>query len=194
MNRRCFVACVLLAFPAIAAPKLRDLPVSDNTVLIETSLGTITLELNAEKAPISADNFKAYVAAGQYDGLIFHRVIPDFMIQGGGMDEKMNQKKTNPPIKNESLNGLKNDRGTVAMARTNLPDSATCQFFINHKDNDFLNGDPATGKIGYAVFAKVTAGMDIVDKIAAVKTGKHGPHSDVPLNPVTIKSIKMAGK
>ena len=156
-------------------------------VKIETNKGTITLELDAEKAPNSSANFVSYVESGFYDGLIFHRVIPGFMVQGGGMTPDMSEKPNNAPIKNEANNGLKNDRGTIAMARTNDPHSATSQFFINLKDNNFLNHTSESPQgWGYAVFGKVTDGMDVVDAIEKVKTGNHGPHGDVPLEAVTI--------
>ncbi len=148
---------------------------------LETSLGTIELELDAEKAPISVENFLAYVDAGHYDGTLFHRVIPGFMIQGGGFDASMKQKATRAPIKNEADNGLTNARGTVAMARTSDVNSATSQFFINVVDNGFLNHGGRD--FGYAVFAKVTSGMDVADKIAAVKRGAQ----DAPVEPVVIK-------
>ena len=151
-----------------------------------TGHGVITLELDAEKAPKSAANFLAYVAKGHYDNTVFHRVIPGFMIQGGGFDAQLSQKPTRGPIKNESGNGLSNQRGTIAMARTNDPNSATAQFFINTVDNDFLNRPP-----GYAVFGKVTAGMDVVDKIAGVKTGAKGMFGqDVPLESVVITKAR----
>jgi cyclophilin family peptidyl-prolyl cis-trans isomerase len=150
-------------------------------VILETSLGNIELTLDPEKAPISAENFLAYVDAGHYDGTIFHRVISGFMIQGGGFDASMSQKATKGPIKNEFGNGLTNQRGTIAMARTNDPHSATAQFFINTVDNGFLNNPP-----GYAVFGKVTAGMDVVEKIEKVETASKGGHRDVPAQPVTI--------
>lgn len=155
-------------------------------VVLTTSLGVIKIELNAEKAPISSENFLTYVDDGHYDGTIFHRVIPNFMIQGGGMLPDMSQKPTRDPIKNEADNGLENDRGTIAMARTQVTDSATSQFFINLKDNAAL--DHGTQGFGYAVFGKVVEGMDIVDKIAAVPTGRNGPHGDVPTEPVVITS------
>ncbi len=157
-------------------------------VVLETSLGTIEIELDTEKAPVSAENFLAYVDAGHYDGTIFHRVIPDFMIQGGGFDPSMSQKPTKAPIKNEAKNGLLNQRGTVAMARTNVVDSATSQFFINLKDNDFLNHSGRD--YGYAVFARVTSGMDVVDKIAAVKTANRGGHQNVPAEVVKIDKAR----
>ena len=157
-------------------------------VVIDTSFGEIELQLAADKAPITVKNFLSYVDAKRYDGTVFHRVIPDFMIQGGGFDRYMQQKATNPPIKNEADNGLANDRGTVAMARTQSPDSATMQFFINHADNDFLNH--SSRDFGYAVFAKVVRGMEVVDQIAQVKTSNYGRHQNVPLDPVIIKSIQ----
>lgn len=160
------------------APKFVD-------VIIETNMGKIELELNAEKAPISVENFLKYTESGFYNGTIFHRVINNFMVQGGGFDKHMQRKSTLAQIKNEAKNGLKNDRGTVAMARTNVVDSATSQFFINHKDNDFLNNGGRD--YGYAVFGKVTAGMDVVDAIARVQTKAR----DVPVNPVIIKSVKL---
>jgi peptidyl-prolyl cis-trans isomerase A (cyclophilin A) len=158
------------------APKTVD-------VIIETNMGKIDVELNAEKAPISVANFLQYVESGHYNDTIFHRVINNFMVQGGGFDRHMRQKSTRAMIKNEAKNGLKNDRGTLAMARTGVVDSATSQFFINHKDNDFLNHGGRD--YGYAVFGKVTKGMDTVDAIARVRT-KSG---DVPVNPVIIKKI-----
>ena len=161
-------------------------------VALETSMGTITITLNKEKAPISVRNFLNYVKEGHYDGLIFHRVISNFMIQGGGMDESMVLKKTKFAIKNEATNGLSNKRGTVAMARTNVVDSATSQFFINTVDNAFLDNRGKTPDLfGYAVFGEVTDGMEVVDSIRAVKTGNKAGHSDVPVEPVTIISAKV---
>lgn len=160
-------------------------------IIIETSLGNMHLTLDAEKAPITVSNFLAYVDQKFYDNTIFHRVIPNFMIQGGGFVVGMEQKKTNPPIKNEANNGLKNDRGTIAMARTAAPDSATSQFFINHRDNRALNRPNPDGH-GYAVFGKVTEGLDVLDKIAEVQTGNSGMHQNVPIDPVIIKSIHRA--
>ena len=160
---------------------------ASNKVNVEmvTNLGTIMLELDAEKAPLSVKNFVDYANEGFYDDTIFHRVINGFMVQGGGFTADMNRKTTKSPIQNESFNGLRNDRGTIAMARTNAPHSATSQFFINHVDNDFLNKG-ARG-IGYAVFGKVTSGMDVVDAIANIKTGRR----DVPKQTITIKSVKV---
>ena len=157
-------------------------------VVLKTSLGDIQIELFPEQAPVSVQNFLTYVKTGFYNGTIFHRVIPGFMIQGGGMTPKMQQKPARPPIKNEADNGLKNTRGTLAMARTQIKDSATAQFFINLVDNDFL--DHSERDFGYAVFGKVVEGMDVVDKIAAVPTGSSGMHQDVPLKPVLIESAR----
>ena len=157
------------------------------SVKITTNLGEITLELNAEKAPVTVKNFIQYVESGFYDGTIFHRVIKNFMIQGGGMLPNMSEKSTKAPITNESSNGLKNDRGTIAMARTNDLNSATSQFFINTVDNAGLNHGGPYG--GYAVFGKVTKGIEIVDAIREVRTGNKGGHGDVPLEVVTIVSI-----
>ena len=159
---------------------------------IETSMGSITLELDDEKAPVTVANFLAYAKAGHYDGTIFHRVIDGFMIQGGGFTKSMDQKPTKAPIRNEAANGLRNARGTIAMARTMVVDSATSQFFINLVDNTFLDyrgPDPRT--FGYAVFGKVTDGMDVVDRIAKVKTGFAGPHQNVPEEPVVIKKVHL---
>lgn len=157
-------------------------------VVIKTSKGDIKLELFADKSPITVENFLTYVKNGHYDGTIFHRVIDGFMIQGGGMDADMKEKKTLAPIKNEASNGVSNKKYTVAMARTNNPDSATAQFFINLVDNKFLDKNP--GSAGYAVFGQVTEGMDIVDLIGKAKTGNKGPHQDVPVETITIESIK----
>lgn len=160
-------------------------------VTMETSLGTVEIELFADKAPISTENFLKYVDSGFYAGTIFHRVIDGFMIQGGGFTESMDQKPTQAQIKNEAANGLKNDRGTLAMARTNVVDSATAQFFINVKDNAFLNHrDASPAGFGYAVFGKVVNGMEIVDKIKAVPTTFKGGMENVPVTAVVIKSVK----
>lgn len=157
-------------------------------VLLETSMGNIKVELYPEKAPVSVRNFLAYVKEGHYDGLIFHRVIRDFMIQGGGFTKDMKERRpAHPPIRNEAGNGLRNDRGTIAMARTGVVDSATAQFFVNVLNNDFLNHvDETTRGFGYAVFGKVIEGMDVVDKIRAVPTGRVSMFQDVPLEAVTI--------
>ena len=157
-------------------------------VVLTTNKGAITIELDEEKAPISVANFLQYVDDGHFDGTIFHRVIPDFMIQGGGFEPGMKQKGTRDPIKNEADNGLKNERGTLAMARTQVVDSATAQFFINLKDNDFLNHGGRD--FGYAVFGRVTDGMDVVDAIAGVATGSKGGHGDVPADDVVIEKAE----
>jgi len=156
---------------------------------LETSMGTIVLELDGEKAPVSVKNFIGYASEGYYNGTIFHRVIDGFMAQGGGFDAKMEQKKTNAPIKNEAANGLSNALYTVAMARTNDPNSATSQFFINLVDNSRL--DKSAHQDGYAVFGKVIQGSEIVDKIGKVKTHREGYYDDVPVSAVTIKSVKI---
>lgn len=170
----------LFAAPALAAP----------TVELQTSQGKIVVELDSARAPKTVHNFLTYAKDGFYDGTIFHRVIPGFMIQGGGFDKTMTEKPTRAPIENEAKNGLKNLRGTIAMARRPDPHSATAQFFINHKDNHQLDF-PAHDGWGYAVFGKVVSGMDTVDKIAGVKTGPRPPHRDVPLEPVVILSVKV---
>jgi peptidyl-prolyl cis-trans isomerase B (cyclophilin B) len=159
-------------------------------VVLTTNHGTITLELDVEKAPKSVENFVNYVKSGHYDGTIFHRVIDGFMIQGGGFEPDMKQKSTNDPIDNEAENGLKNDRYTVAMARTSDPHSATAQFFINVGDNDFLNY-PGSDGWGYAVFGKVSDGEDVVDAIRAVKTGRKSMFSDVPVETVVIEKAEV---
>ena len=171
---------LLLASTAVLADNPR--------VLLNTSHGDIELELNAEAAPISVENFLRYTDAGHYDGLIFHRVIPGFMIQGGGFDANLRQRAVGQPIKNEADNGLKNDRYTIAMARTQVRDSATSQFFINLTNNDFLNN--GSRDFGYAVFGKVVDGEHVVETIAKVPTGNQGGHQNVPQNPVTIISAK----
>ncbi len=181
LKRIALAACtVLLAGNLLAAENPR--------VLLTTSLGEIELELEAEKAPISVENFLGYVDSGFYDGTVFHRVIPGFMIQGGGFGEGLNQKPTKAPIKNEADNGLHNVRGTVAMARTQNVNSATSQFFINHRDNDFL--DHGSRDFGYAVFGKVVRGMEVVDQIAQVPTGNRAMMQNVPLTPVKIITAK----
>ena len=158
-------------------------------ITIKTNHGDIAVELFDEKAPISCENFRQYVRDGHFDGTVFHRVIPNFMIQGGGMDENMTQKPTRDPIKNEADNGESNVRGTLAMARTMVVDSATSQFFINLRDNDFLNH--GSRDFGYAVFGRVTEGMNVVDAIAAVPTGNHGGHQDVPVEAVRIVAVTL---
>jgi peptidyl-prolyl cis-trans isomerase A (cyclophilin A) len=154
-------------------------------LVFETTLGNFEVELFEKEAPLSAKNFLQYVDEGFFDGVLFHRVIPGFMIQGGGFEPGMKQKKTNPPIKNEAANGLKNERGTLAMARTNVVDSATAQFFVNLVDNDFLD-HTGPSNYGYAVFGKVSAGMDVIDKIAKVATTNRAGHQNVPAADVAI--------
>ncbi len=173
---------VLAAGSAIAAD-------SNPKVVLDTSKGKIVLELYADKAPETVQNFLAYVDAKYYDGTIFHRVIPNFMIQGGGFTADMKRKTTRPPIQNEADKGIKNDRGTIAMARTGDPHSATAQFFINSKDNGFLNHKSKSMQgWGYAAFGRVVEGMKTVDAISAVKTTRRGPYSDVPAEAIVIKS------
>ncbi len=164
-------------------------------VLMTTTVGPITLELDTDNAPKTVDNFLSYVADGFYDGTIFHRVIDNFMIQGGGFTADMEQKDTKAPVENEANNGLRNNRGTIAMARTQDPHSATAQFFINVQDNDFLNhtGENIQGW-GYAVFGKVTDGEDVLDKIRCVQTGGQGGHQDVPIEPIIIESVTLIGE
>jgi peptidyl-prolyl cis-trans isomerase B (cyclophilin B) len=165
---------------------------ADPQVDLKTSAGTIRLELYPGKAPKSVENFLQYVKDGHYDGTVFHRVIDGFMIQGGGFDGSYKQKATRDPIQNEAKNGLKNDLGTIAMARTNAPHSASAQFFINVKNNDFLNAAAAQDGWGYAVFGKVVSGMDVVTKIAKTPTGSGGPfRTDVPKQPVVIESMTV---
>ena len=159
-------------------------------ITLSTNLGNIVLELDAEKAPVTVENFLGYAKSGYYNGTIFHRVIDGFMIQGGGFDSSMKQKSTEKPIKNEANNGLKNNKYTIAMARTSIPDSATSQFFINVNNNDFLNY-PGQDGWGYCVFGKVTEGTDIVDKIQKVATGNSGGHQDVPREAVTILNVTI---
>jgi peptidyl-prolyl cis-trans isomerase A (cyclophilin A) len=152
----------------------------------KTSKGNFVVELFTSEAPVSSENFLKYVDSEHFNGTIFHRVIPGFMIQGGGFTENMDQKKTNPPIENEATNGLKNKRGTLSMARTNDVNSATCQFFINLADNDFLDHKP--GNYGYAVFGKIASGMEVIDEIAKVKTGRRMGHADVPVESIVVTS------
>jgi len=163
------------------------------TVRFETSLGNFTIELFEKEAPLTARNFLQYVDDGHFDGTVFHRVIPGFVVQGGGMTADMRQKPTRAPIRNEAANGLKNRRGTLSMARTNDPNSATSQFFVNLVDNAFL--DPGRGGAGYAVFGCVTEGMNVIDKMAEVRTGSKGMHQDVPLEPVVVnKAVRVSAE
>jgi cyclophilin family peptidyl-prolyl cis-trans isomerase len=161
-------------------------------IRFETTLGTFTIELFEQDAPVTTRNFLEYLDAGHFDGTVFHRVIPGFVVQGGGLTADMKQKATRAPIQNEATNGLKNRRGTLSMARTNDPHSATLQFFINLVDNASLN--PGRGGAGYAVFGHVTEGMDVVDKMAAAKTGNKSGHQDVPVTPIEVKSAKRVEK
>ncbi len=174
------IACATTSLPALA-----------QKVKLTTTMGDIVIELDATKAPRSSANFLQYAKDGHFNGTIFHRVIDNFMIQGGGMLPDMTQKPTRPPIPLESKNGLLNTHGTVAMARTGDPNSATAQFFINLKDNAFLNASESRDGNGYAVFGKVIAGMDVVDKIRVVATSNKGPHQNVPVEPVIIKQATL---
>lgn len=179
-----------LSLTAAALLLSTSLFAADNPhVLLKTTAGNIELELDGEKAPVSTANFLKYVNSGFYKGTTFHRVIPNFMIQGGGFDKNMNEKPTNPPIKNEADNGLKNLRGTIAMARTQVVDSATSQFFINHVDNAML--DHGARDFGYAVFGKVVKGLDVVDKIASVPTTNKGMYQNVPKQDVVILDAEV---
>jgi peptidyl-prolyl cis-trans isomerase A (cyclophilin A) len=178
--------CLVVAGTAVAAERAGKNPV----VAMETSLGTITLELFQGEAPVTVNNFMSYVKSGFYGGTTFHRVIAGFMIQGGGFTAALEQKPAGMPIGNEANNGLKNNRGTIAMARTADPDSATSQFFINVVNNSMLNRPQPDGH-GYAVFGRVIAGMDVVDRIAAVRTGVRSGYRDVPVQPVSIKAMKL---
>lgn len=190
MSSRRLVLCAALAVPLVLAAAS---PVRANDALpkveMRTSMGAIVIELDRAKAPVTVDNFLKYVAAKQYDGTVFHRVINGFMIQGGGFDKNMNEKATRPPIKLEAQNGLKNVTGSIAMARTRDPNSATAQFFINVVDNEKLDYPRPDGN-GYAVFGRVISGMDVVDKIKEVPTGNRGMHRDVPLEAVVIESVR----
>ena len=186
------VMALLLTLPGCSQADSE--PKGGPVVLMSTSMGDVKIELYEKEAPETVKNFLAYVNDKFYDGTIFHRVIPGFMIQGGGFTAAMEQKPTKPPIKNEAGNGLKNDTGTLAMARTSDPDSATAQFFINVKNNDFLNRDKAQDGVGYAVFGKVIEGMDVVDKIAAVRTTRQGPHEGVPAEDVVIRQVRRVDK
>ena len=180
------LAACTLAISASNAPQENN-----PLVIMETSMGPIKIELYSEKAPVTVKNFIDYVEAKHYDGVIFHRVIPNFMLQGGGFEPGMKERKTKPPIVNEAKNGLENKRGTLAMARTPEPNSASSQFFINVADNALLDKSRSRDGVGYCVFGKVIDGMDVVDKIKAVKTGRVGPHGDVPEEDVLIKSAKV---
>lgn len=184
----------LLHWPALTAMVLAlglGVGAQAQKVKLATSAGDIVVELDAAKAPKSVANFLQYAKDGHYDGTVFHRVIENFMVQGGGMTEDLKQRPTRAPIALESRNGLNNDRGTLAMARTGDPNSATAQFFINVKDNEFLNAAKSQDGNGYAVFGKVVSGMDVVDKIRIMPTGNKGPFQNVPIEPVIIKSATL---
>jgi cyclophilin family peptidyl-prolyl cis-trans isomerase len=189
------VCALAFSLPTLAAEK-RKVTEHASEVKLQTNLGAIVLELDEAKAPNTVKNFLAYVKEGHYDGTIFHRVIGGFMAQGGGYGQDFRQKPTHAPIKNEADNGLKNDRGTIAMARTSDPHSATAQFFINYKNNDFLNHtSPSQQGWGYTVFGKVIEGMDVVDKMATIPTGAGGPMpSDVPQQPIVIEKATVVSK
>ncbi len=189
-SRRLILSLAATGAVALAAGADAQEKAAAPRVLLATSLGDITVQLEPDKAPKTVANFLDYVKAGHYDGTIFHRVIDGFMIQGGGFTPEMAQKPTRPPIPLESKNGLKNERGTIAMARTAVPDSATSQFFINVVDNPRLDYPNPDGN-GYAVFGKVVAGMDVVDKIRKVDTASRGGHQNVPVTPVVIRSAKI---
>jgi peptidyl-prolyl cis-trans isomerase B (cyclophilin B) len=183
----CSALVLLAASGQAAAPQSNPAQAKGDIVRLETSLGDIVIELNSAKAPLTTANFKNYVKSGFYDGTIFHRVIRDFMIQGGGFTPEMKEKRAQAAIRNEADNNLGNKKYTIAMARTNDPHSAAAQFFINVKDNPFLDHKaPSGNNWGYAVFGKVIQGMDVVDRIVRVKTGNRGGHQDVPLEPVLI--------
>lgn len=187
-------ATMTIVPPAFAGEK-KMAKKANPTVVMETSEGVITIELWADKAPVTVKNFLRYTDEKFYDGTIFHRVIDNFMIQGGGFTADMKKKNAHEPVKNEATSELKNDRGTIAMARTSQVNSATCQFFINLKNNDFLNHRDNTPRgFGYAVFGKVIKGQEVVDRIAKVKTTTSGPYRDVPAKPVVIKSVRRSKK
>ncbi|MGH7787109.1 MAG: peptidylprolyl isomerase [Candidatus Binatia bacterium] len=191
MSKRAMVVSALCVW--LAASGTAAWAAGNPVVLMKTSMGDVKIELDKEKAPVTVENFLVYVNGKFYDGTIFHRVIPAFMIQGGGFDKDMKEKGgTKAPIKNEADNGLKNLNGTIAMARTSDPNSASAQFFINTKDNAFLDHrDKSTQGYGYAVFGKVVEGMDVVTKIEAVPTANKSPHQNVPVTPVVIESIRV---
>jgi peptidyl-prolyl cis-trans isomerase B (cyclophilin B) len=190
--RTTLVYLMLFLFSTLSFATENKMSNTHSKVKLTTSLGDVVIQLEDEKAPVSAANFLAYVKQGFYSGTIFHRVIPGFMAQGGGFDSAFKQKETNPPIKNEADNGLKNKRGTLAMARTNDPHSATAQFFINYKDNSFLDHtSPSPSGWGYAVFGEVVEGMDVVDAMAKQATGNRGPHQDVPKTDIVIDKAEV---
>ncbi|MEY4210103.1 MAG: hypothetical protein RLZ92_482 [Pseudomonadota bacterium] len=190
--RKALVYLMLFLFTTLSFATEKKMSDTQTKVKLTTSLGAIVIQLNNEKAPISAANFATYVKEGFYNGTIFHRVIPGFMAQGGGFDTGFNQKSTNPTIQNEADNGLKNTRGSIAMARTNAPHSASSQFFINYKDNSFLDHtSPTPSGWGYAVFGEVIEGMDVVDAMAKQPTGNRGGHQDVPKTDIVIETAEI---
>ena len=187
------LTCALLLLPLLAAFTASAQDSTNPSVVVKTSMGSFTIELYPDKAPVTVKNFLLYVDENFYAGTIFHRVIDGFMIQGGGYDEKFEKKPTKAPVENEAHNGLKNTRGTVAMARTSEPHSATAQFFVNVSDNAFLDHTAKSSSgWGYTVFGEVTSGMDVADKMVAVQTGPQGPFAkDAPLKPIVIKSARL---
>lgn len=190
--RKTFIYLMLFLFSTLSFATENKMSDTQTKVKMTTSLGSFVIQLDNAKAPATAANFIEYVKSGFYDGTIFHRVIPGFMAQGGGFDTSFDQKATNAPIKNEADNGLKNNRGTIAMARTNDPHSATGQFFINYKDNSFLNhSSPTPSGWGYAVFGEVVEGMEVVDEMAKQATGNRGMHQDVPKTDIVIEKAEI---
>jgi len=190
--RTLIISLMLLLTTTLSFATENKMPDTQTKVKLTTTLGDIVIQLNTEKAPISSENFLTYVKEGFYNGTIFHRVIKGFMAQGGGFDTSFNQKAVHAPIKNEAENGLSNSRGTLAMARTNVPDSATAQFFINYKDNAFLNHtSPTPNGWGYAVFGEVIEGMDVVDAMANQPTSNRGGHQDVPKTDIVIEKAEV---
>lgn len=190
--RKPFVYLMLFLFSTLSFATEKQMSDTQTKVKMTTSLGSFVIQLDNAKAPVSAANFAEYVKSGFYDGTIFHRVIPGFMAQGGGFDTSFSQKETKAPIKNEADNGLKNKRGTLAMARTNDPNSATAQFFINYKDNSFLDHtSPTPSGWGYAVFGEVIEGMEVVDEMAKQPTGNRGMHQDVPKTDIVIEKAEI---
>jgi cyclophilin family peptidyl-prolyl cis-trans isomerase len=189
---RVFILFMMLSLTTLSFATENKMSDTQTKVKLTTTLGEIVIQLNPEKAPVSSANFLTYVNEGFYNGTIFHRIIPGFMAQGGGFDASFNQKAVHAPIKNEANNGLPNSRGTIAMARTPDPDSATAQFFINYKDNSFLNHtSPTPNGWGYAVFGEVIEGMDVVDAMAKQPTGNRGPHQDVPKTDIVIEKAEV---
>jgi len=190
--RTLILSMVLFLISTLSFATENNMSDTQTKVKLTTTLGEIIIQLNTEKAPVSSANFLTYVNEGFYNGTIFHRIIPGFMAQGGGFDTSFNQKAVHAPIKNEANNGLANSRGTLAMARTNDPNSATAQFFINYKDNSFLNHtSPTASGWGYAVFGEVIEGMDVVDAMAKQATGNRGGHQDVPKTDIVIEKAEV---